>query len=177
MGFDYAIPFVFGASAVALAFAAWLVLWILRQDPGSARMQEIAEAIRTGAEAYLNRQYRTISIIAIIFAAILAVGITDPSNPWLGAQTAGGFLLGALCSTLAGYVAMYISVRSNVRTANAVLSGLDRALKIAFRGGMVFGLAVVAMSLLGISALYMIFGDPRLSVGFGFGASFSALFA
>ncbi|MCJ7455974.1 sodium/proton-translocating pyrophosphatase, partial [Candidatus Bathyarchaeota archaeon] len=171
------MPFVFCVSGLALAFSAWLVLWILRQDAGSARMREIADAIRAGAEAYLNRQYRTISIIAIIFAVILAFGIADPKNPWLGVQTAAGFLLGAACSNLAGYVAMYVSVRANVRTANAVLSGLDRALKIAFRGGMVFGLAVVSMSLIGISALYLIFGDPRLSVGFGFGASFAALFA
>ena len=171
------MPFVFGVSGLALAFSAWLVLWILRQDAGSERMQEISEAIRTGAEAYLSRQYRTISIIAVVFAIILAIGISDPANPWLGVETAGGFLLGAVCSNLAGYVAMYISVRSNVRTASAVLSGLDRALKIAFRGGMVFGLAVVCMSLLGISALYIILGDPRLSVGFGFGASFAALFA
>ena len=177
MAFDFSMPFVFGVSGLALAFSAWLVLWILRQDAGSARMREIADAIRAGAEAYLNRQYHTISIIAIVFAVILAFGISDPKNPWLGVQTAGGFLLGAVCSNLAGYVAMYVSVRANVRTANAVLSGLDRALKIAFRGGMVFGLAVVSMSLIGISALYLIFGDPRLSVGFGFGASFAALFA
>ncbi len=177
MAFDFSMPFVFGVSGLALAFSAWLVLWILRQDAGSERMQEISEAIRTGAEAYLSRQYRTISIIAVVFAIILAIGISDPANPWLGVETAGGFLLGAVCSNLAGYVAMYISVRSNVRTASAVLSGLDRALKIAFRGGMVFGLAVVCMSLLGISALYIILGDPRLSVGFGFGASFAALFA
>lgn len=177
MAFDFSMPFVFCVSGLALAFSAWLVLWILRQDAGSARMREIADAIRAGAEAYLNRQYRTISIIAIIFAVILAFGIADPKNPWLGVQTAAGFLLGAACSNLAGYVAMYVSVRANVRTANAVLSGLDRALKIAFRGGMVFGLAVVSMSLIGISALYLIFGDPRLSVGFGFGASFAALFA
>ena len=177
MAFDFSMPFVFCVSGLALAFSAWLVLWILRQDAGSARMREIADAIRAGAEAYLNRQYRTISIIAIVFAVILAFGIADPKNPWLGVQTAAGFLLGAACSNLAGYVAMYVSVRANVRTANAVLSGLDRALKIAFRGGMVFGLAVVSMSLIGISALYLIFGDPRLSVGFGFGASFAALFA
>jgi len=175
--FDFSMPFVFGVSGLALVFAAGLVLWILRQDAGTQRMREISDAIQTGAEAYLNRQYRTISVIAIAFAIILALVIRDPTNSWLGVQTAGGFLLGAVCSNLAGYVAMYISVRSNVRTASAVLSGLDRALKIAFRGGMVFGLAVVSMSLVGISALYLLFGDPRLSVGFGFGASFAALFA
>ena len=145
-------------------------------------MREIADAIRQGAEAYLGRQYRTISIIVIIFAIVFAIVIRDPGNAWLGPQTAFGFIVGALCSNLAGYVAMYISVRSNVRTANASISGLDPALKVAFRGGMVFGLSVVAMSLLGISGLFLLFGaDPRttpiLIVGFGFGASFAALFA
>jgi K(+)-stimulated pyrophosphate-energized sodium pump len=130
-----------------------------------------------GAETYLGRQYKSISVIAAIFAAIFAVAIRDPGNPYLGVETAGGFILGALCSNLAGYVAMYVSVRSNVRTANAVLGSFDRAFKIAFRGGLVFGLAVVSMSLLGISALYALLGDPRLIVGFGFGASFAALFA
>jgi len=140
-------------------------------------MREIAESIRVGAETYLGRQYKSISVIAAIFAAIFAVAIRDPGNPYLGVETAGGFILGALCSNLAGYVAMYVSVRSNVRTANAVLGSFDRAFKIAFRGGLVFGLAVVSMSLLGISALYALLGDPRLIVGFGFGASFAALFA
>ncbi len=159
-----------------------MVRWIMRRDPGSPKMKEIADAIRQGAEAYLSRQYRTISIIVIIFAIVFAIVIRDPDNAWLGPQTAFGFIVGALCSNLAGYVAMYISVRSNVRTANASISGLDPALKVAFRGGMVFGLSVVAMSLLGISGLFLLFGaDPRttpiLIVGFGFGASFAALFA
>lgn len=148
-------------------------------------MREISDAIRQGAEAYLARQYKTIIGIVAVFAVIFVFVLRDPNNGLLGLETAFGFVVGALASNLAGYIAMYISVRSNVRTANASMSGLDSALKIAFRGGMVFGLAVVSMSLLGISGLFLLFqlfvSDlskiPSLIVGFGFGASFSALFA
>ena len=176
------LEFIITVSLASLLVAGLLVRWIMQRDPGNPKMREIADAIRQGAEAYLGRQYRTISIIVIIFAIVFAIVIRDPGNAWLGPQTAFGFIVGALCSNLAGYVAMYISVRSNVRTANASISGLDPALKVAFRGGMVFGLSVVAMSLLGISGLFLLFGaDPRttpiLIVGFGFGASFAALFA
>ena len=165
-------------SFLSLAVAAILVMWILKQDQGTKKMRDIALAIKSGAETYLWRQYKTISIIAIAFTVILAVAIRSPTNPWLGVDTAVGFLLGALCSNLAGYIAMYISVRSNVRSGRGAMTSLDRALKIAFRGGIVFGLGVVSLSLLGISTLFLIFGgDPLLMVGFGFGASFAALFA
>ncbi|MGD0177449.1 MAG: sodium-translocating pyrophosphatase [Candidatus Bathyarchaeia archaeon] len=172
------LVYVFIVSGLSLAVAGYIATWIMKQDTGTARMREISSAIKDGAEAYLARQYRTISIIAIIATALMAVGIRNPTNAWLGVDTAGGFLLGAVCSNLAGYIAMYISVRSNVRAARGAMSSLDRALKVAFRGGVVFGLAVVSMSLLGISTLFLVFnGDPRLMVGFGFGASFAALFA
>ena len=172
------ISYVFAVSALSLAVAALVTYWILKQDTGTDEMREISGAIKVGAEAYLGRQYRTISIIAIVTTVLLAIGIRDPSNAWLGVDTAAGFLVGALCSNLAGYIAMFISVRSNIRTAKGAMTSLDRALKIAFRGGVVFGLAVVSMSLLGIATLFLVFhGDPRLIVGFGFGASFAALFA
>src|SRR5213594_346146 len=176
------LEFIVGVSSLSLLVAGLLVRWITKRDPGSPRMQEIADAIRQGAEAYLGRQYRTISIIAVVFAVIFAIVLRDSKNSLLGPETAFAFIVGALASNLAGYIAMYISVRSNVRTANASISGLDPALKIAFRGGMVFGLAVVSMSLLGISGLFLLFGadpakTPSLIVGFGFGASFAALFA
>jgi K(+)-stimulated pyrophosphate-energized sodium pump len=172
------IEYVFATSFMSLLVAFFIVNWILKQDTGTERMREISNAIKTGAEAYLARQYRTISIIALITTILLAVSIRDPTNPWLGVDTAAGFLLGALASNLAGYIAMFVSVRSNVRAAKGAMQSLDRALKIAFRGGIVFGLAVVSLSLLGISTLFLIFNnDPRLMVGFGFGASFAALFA
>ncbi|HKM50215.1 MAG TPA: sodium-translocating pyrophosphatase [Candidatus Bathyarchaeia archaeon] len=172
------IDYVFAVSFLSLIVAGFLVRWILKQDQGTKRMQEISAAIKLGAETYLWRQYKTISIIVVIFTVLLAVTIRSPTNTWLGVDTAVGFLLGALCSNLAGYIAMYISVRSNVRSAKGAMTSLDRALKIAFRGGVVFGLAVVSLSLLGISSLFLILGsDPHLIVGFGFGASFAALFA
>ena len=176
------LEYVFAVSAFSLAVAGYIVTWILKQDTGTEQMREIADAIKTGAEAYLMRQYRTISIIAVITAALLAIGIRDPKNQWAGAYTAGGFMLGALMSNLAGYIAMYISVRANVRAARGAMTSLDRALKVAFRGGIVFGLGVVSMSLLGLATLLLIYplslgSDPRLIVGFGFGASFAALFA
>lgn len=172
------IELIYMISFAALAAAAILVRWILKQDTGTERMREISNFIKIGSEAYLKRQYKTISIIAVVFSIILALAIREPGKELLGIQTAVGFLLGALCSNLAGYVAMYISVRSNVRTARATQTSLDKALKIAFRGGVVFGLAVVCLSLLGITSLFLLYKqDPTLTVGFGFGASFAALFA
>lgn len=176
------IEYVFAASALSLAVAGYVVTWILKQDAGTEQMREISNAIKVGAEAYLMRQYRTISVIALITAALLAIGIRDPSSQWAGVYTAAGFMLGALSSNLAGYIAMYISVRSNVRAARGAMTSLDRALKIAFRGGIVFGLAVVSLSLFGLATLFLLSplsvgSDPRLIVGFGFGASFAALFA
>ncbi len=176
------LEFIVGVSLLSLTVAGLLVRWIMGRDPGSPRMREISDAIRQGAEAYLARQYKTIIGIVAVFAVIFVFVLRDPNNGLLGPETALGFVVGALASNLAGYVAMYISVRSNVRMANASMSGLDPALKIAFRGGMVFGLAVVSMSLLGISGLFLLFGAdpvkaPSLIVGFGFGASFAALFA
>lgn len=127
------IEYVFGVSFLSLVVAGILANWILKQDTGTDRMREISSTIKTGAEAYLARQYRTISIIAVVTTVLLAVAIRDASNPWLGVDTAAGFMLGALASNLAGYIAMFISVRSNVRAARGAMTSLDRALKIAFR--------------------------------------------
>lgn len=172
------IPIIVLICAVALTLVAFLVRHIYRQDAGTEKMREIASAIKSGSEAYLKRQYKSITVIAAIFTVLFALAVKDPTNPWIGIQTASGFLLGALCSNLAGYIAMRVAVSANVRTASAVRRSFDKALKIAFRGGLVFGLAVVSMSLLGIAGLYLLFNeDPRLIVGFGFGASFAALFA
>ncbi|RJQ13557.1 sodium-translocating pyrophosphatase [Candidatus Parcubacteria bacterium] len=175
----------FSISIISLIFAWVLARWILRQDLGPKSMQEVAQVIRTGAKAFLKRQYKTISFISILlaFGLLLVYGFT---GDWLlGWQTSSAFLFGAASSAIAGVVAMTMSVRSNIRAAAAAQSGLPSALKVAFRGGAVSGIIIVAMSLLGISILFLIYEwlgyeiikIPSLIVGYGFGASLVALFA
>jgi K(+)-stimulated pyrophosphate-energized sodium pump len=161
------------AAAVGLLSAVYLIFDVLRLDAGTKRMRAIATAIREGATAYLNRQYRTIAIIAVLLAAVIAVTISI--------QTMIGFLVGAVMSAGAGYLGMNISVRTNVRCASAARDGLQKALRVAFKGGAVTGLSVASLALAGLSGLYLLFGAsaeaiPRL-VGFGFGASLISLFA
>ena len=132
-------------------------------------MQSIAEAIKEGAKAYLNRQYKTIGVIAVILFFILWFG--------LGFNSAIGFILGAVLSALAGYIGMNVSVRANVRTTEAAKSGLKQALSVAFNGGAVTGLLVVGLALLGVASLYAITGDIKALIGLGFGASLISVFA
>lgn len=172
-------------SIISLAFAGYLVAWIKKQDMGSFKMQEIYEAIKKGANAFLKRQYKTIAIMTIVLALIL-FAIYALNGKWLsGLQVSLAFLLGAFCSCLSGLIGMWISVRSNIRTAAAAQTSFSKALAIAFRAGAVSGITIVAMSLIGISGLYYIYSVlgysavqiPVLLVGFGFGASLVALFA
>lgn len=161
------------AGVIGLLFAVYLVLYILKLDAGTDRMKEIASAIQEGAMAYLNRQYKTVAVIAVILAVIIAWAINVP--------TALGFILGALMSAAAGYLGMNISVRSNVRCANAAKEGMQQALNVAFKGGAVTGISVASLALLGVSGLYITFGGNVEAVnkviGFGFGASLISLFA
>lgn len=157
------------AGLVALLFAMWLVFFVLRKNPGTEKMQSISNAIKEGAVAYLNRQYKTIGIVAAIITAILAIAINIP--------TAVGFVVGAVFSAAAGYIGMNISVRANTRTAEAAKNGLNEALNIAVRGGAVTGMSIVGLGLLAVSVLYAIYQDPLLIVGAGFGASLISLFA
>ncbi|MBI2669012.1 sodium-translocating pyrophosphatase [Candidatus Woesearchaeota archaeon] len=156
-------------SLVALAYAGYLSLRILRLEPGTEKMQEIAGAIKEGAIAYMARQYKTIAIFAVIITAIL----------WglFGVPIAAGFLVGAILSAVSGYIGMSISVRANVRTAHIAKQGLKEALSVAFKGGAVTGMAVVGLALLAVSTFYVIYHDPALLVGLGFGASLISLFA
>ncbi|WP_305064638.1 sodium-translocating pyrophosphatase [Methanococcoides sp.] len=160
------------AGIVSLAFAAFFASGVLKEGTGTKEMQDISLAIQEGAMAYLNRQYKTIAVVAIILAALMFFLLGDDSG-----KIAIGFIVGAAASALAGYVGMNVSIRANVRTAHAASKGLQEAMSVAFRGGAVTGLAVVGLALLGTSGFYIIFGDVDLVIGFGFGASLISLFA
>ncbi|MCD6208204.1 MAG: sodium-translocating pyrophosphatase [Methanosarcinales archaeon] len=163
------------AGILSLIFAGIFARTVLKQPSGTKEMQEIASAIQEGAMAYLNRQYKTVAIVAIILAAAIFVLLDD------GAKIAAGFIAGAIASAAAGYIGMNVSVRANVRTANAAKGGVEKALTLAFRGGAVTGLAVVGLALLGTSGFYILFGgvpeNVDLIIGFAFGASLISLFA
>ncbi|MEM2878693.1 MAG: sodium-translocating pyrophosphatase [Candidatus Hadarchaeales archaeon] len=163
--------FVPVAGAAALIVAGISAHLVLKQDEGSPRIKEIARAIREGAGAYLKRQYVSIWIFAIVVAAVL---LLIPSWGWRASLS---FLLGAACSTLAGFIGMSIAVRANSRTANAAVKGINRALSVAFRGGLVMGMSVVGIGIVGVFLFHVIFGDPTFIMPYGFGASFVALFA
>ena len=176
------IVFTVLVSVIALCVAAYIAKGVLKQDEGTPKMREIAAAIREGAEAFLKRQYGTIAIMALVLAALIFGAYSLAGRQETALHTALAFLFGAFCSALAGVIGMWISVRANVRTAAAARKSPTLALETAFRGGAVSGLVIVAMSLLGVSLTYYALGSnpletPFLIVGFGFGASFVALFA
>ncbi|HWP35624.1 MAG TPA: sodium-translocating pyrophosphatase [Thermodesulfobacteriota bacterium] len=179
---------IFLISLLSLAFAGYLAAYVLRKETGTPAMRVISDAIREGAEAFLRRQYRTIALLSVVVAALLLAFYGFEKGDWpLATKIVASFLIGAACSALAGYVGMYVSIRANIRTASAARTSLGEALAIALRGGAVSGLAVVALSLLGVGGLFVLFGGlatpqaaqqvPYQIVGFGFGASFVALFA
>ncbi len=146
------------AVLAGLGFAALLTRWILRQEQGSERMQEIGSAIQQGARAFLRRQYRTIAMIAAVLALLFAVAIGLQKGFTLGLETAGAFALGATFSALSGYIGMHIAIRSNTRSAAGSLRSFNDALTIALRGGAVSGLAIVSMSLAGVAILFYGYG-------------------
>ena len=175
------------AAVVALAFALYFYRDIFSKDTGTAEMQKISNAIREGAMAYLARQYKTIGIISAVLAVILgvagALGAFGETEKW---SIAVAFLIGAGFSILSGYIGMYISVNSNIRTASAARRSLGEAFKCSFRGGAISGIAVATLSLLGVFTLVLLYDAAfgremtftlETIVGYAFGASFAALFA
>jgi K(+)-stimulated pyrophosphate-energized sodium pump len=186
MGIVVIVPVV---GIIAVLFAAWLARNVLSRDTGTAEMQEIAGTIFEGAMAFLRRQYQTIAILAVVTAVVIAflVGIFVSTDQVARGVLAGiGFIAGALCSGVSGFIGMYIAVRSNLRTAAAAQHSLKDAITVSLRGGAVSGFLVTALSLLGVATIFGIYSKvlgygiavtPFLIVGFGFGASFVALFA
>jgi len=172
-------------SILALCFAGWLTRDVLKRDNGTTAMQEVSNAIKVGAEAFVKRQYTTIAVMSVLMSVIIFVAYAYfAKNTSLGWRTAVSFIFGAASSALAGVVGMWISVRSNIRTASAARRSMNEAFVTAFRGGAISGIIIVAMSLLGVAVIYYLFSlgldakeVPFLIVGYGFGASFVALFA
>jgi K(+)-stimulated pyrophosphate-energized sodium pump len=190
------LTLILGISIIGLLFAVYLIRDVMKRDTGTPRMREISDAIKAGAEAFLRRQNRTIIYLAVALAAIIYILYAfvraqtehDPAGPVaLAFWTTLSFLLGAACSVAAGYMGMWVAIRSNIRTAAGAMKDMNSALQPSLRGGAASGFFVVAMSLLGVGGLFAIVEAsgvtqditkiPLLIVGYGFGASFVALFA
>lgn len=160
----------FVAGVITLLYALWLAYSVNNSPKGNAKMQDIAKAIQEGANAFLSRQYKTLAPIVLVLLVLLYLA----TKSW---ETTLAFLLGVLCSALAGYIGMQVSVRANVRVAESARTGLGNALSISFKGGAVTGMALVGLGVIGLSGLYYLFGSITPLIGYGFGASLISLFA
>ncbi|MFA6099012.1 MAG: sodium-translocating pyrophosphatase [Patescibacteria group bacterium] len=157
------------SAGLAILYGLFLIRWILRLPKGDEKMQSIAKAIQEGARAYLNRQYKTIAVIAAVIFILLWL--------FIDLKTAIGFIIGAVLSALAGYIGMNVSVRANVRTAEAAKKGLAEALSVSARGGAVTGLFVAGLGLLGVAGYFALTHDIKALIGLGFGGSLISIFA
>ncbi|MEI6843519.1 MAG: sodium-translocating pyrophosphatase [bacterium] len=170
MSEDQILWYALISSCVALVYGAFLIYKILKKPAGSGKMLEIASAIQSGAKAYLARQYKTVGIVALVVVVIMAIA-------HFSMNTIFAFIIGAVFSAVAGFVGMNISVRANVRTAEAAKKGLGAALSLAFEGGAVTGLFVVGLGLLSVTGFYLVTKDLSALIGLGFGASLISVFA
>ncbi len=168
------ILFALGCGVLGVIYAGMTAMWVLKQDAGNAKMQEISNAVKEGAMAFLAREYKTVAVVAVILTVLLS---------FLGIWTAIGFVIGTVGSALAGYIGMMVSVRANVRTAQAAHKGLQSALGLAFKGGSVTGVMVVGLGIIGLAGFYFIAKSaaPETAfhalVGLGFGCSLMSVFA
>jgi K(+)-stimulated pyrophosphate-energized sodium pump len=169
------------AAIISITSAIYLFIYVNKQNSGTAKMQEIAEAIREGANAFLKREYTYLAVFVVVVAAALAIFIPEPiwttETITKNLTLAAAYIFGSICSGLAGFFGMTVALKANVKSAQAAKEGLNKAFPIAFRGGAVMGLSVVGLALLGISVVYYLTGDPQIVLGFSFGASAMALFA
>ncbi len=166
------------AGALALLFAAYTAFRVLKADPGNETMRSIGDAIRTGASAFLRREYMTLlPFVALVTVALGVLDYTVFTHDLAAPATAISYVVGTLCSGMAGFIGMNVAVRANVRTAAAAEQGLNPALRVAFSSGSVMGVTVVGIGLLGVTILYLVFQNINAVAGFGFGASSIALFA
>jgi H(+)-translocating pyrophosphatase len=189
------LALILGFSVLGLVASFMLARWVLRQDTGTDEMRKVSDYIREGAEAFMKRQFRTIIVLAAVLAVVLFLGYAflkpHSSTDALGAVGLAvwvtvSFVFGAACSLIAAYVGMWIAIRANIRTAAGTIKSTNTGMQVALRGGAVAGFMVVAMSLLGVTGLYYAVQSisgvepakiPLLIVGYGFGASFVALFS
>ena len=159
MNTEMALWLALGSALIAVVYGLLTTTWVLGKPAGSEKMQTIAAAIQEGAKAYMNRQYSTIAVVGVVLFVVVGLALD-----W---ATAIGFAIGAVFSGMAGYIGLFVSVRANVRTAEAAKDGVSPALKIAFRGGAITGMLVVGLGLLGVAGYYAILDGMGQLVGIG----------